>query len=52
LNYGVIRRIEFNIRQGARDFSLLRNVHAGSAAHPASYSMGTGGFSGGKPAKV
>jgi hypothetical protein len=28
---------------GARDFSLLRNVHTGSGAHPASYPMGSVG---------
>jgi hypothetical protein len=27
---------------GIRNFSLLHNVQAGSAAHPASYKMGTG----------
>ena len=28
----------------ATDFSLLQNVQTGSGAHPASYSMGTGGY--------
>jgi hypothetical protein len=27
----------------ARDFSLLHNVQTGSGAHPAYYTMGTGG---------
>jgi hypothetical protein len=30
------------ITLGARNVSLLQNVQAGSGAHPASYSMGTG----------
>jgi hypothetical protein len=29
---------------GARDFSLLQNIQTGSGAHPASYSMGMGGY--------
>jgi hypothetical protein len=33
------------------DFSLLHGVHTGSGAHPAYYTMGTGGdFPGGKAA--
>jgi hypothetical protein len=32
----------------ARDFSLLHNIQTGSGAHPASYTIGTGGsFPGG-----
>jgi hypothetical protein len=33
---------------GTSDFSLFQNVQTGCGAHPASYSMDTGGFPGGK----
>jgi hypothetical protein len=37
--------------EGTGNFSLHRRVQTGSGAHPASYSMGTGGsFPGGKAA--
>jgi hypothetical protein len=36
------RRLGFNSRQG-QSFSLLHSGQAGSGAHPASYSVGTGG---------
>jgi len=33
---------EVGILGGPRDFSLSQNIHTGSGAHPASYSVGTG----------
>jgi hypothetical protein len=44
------RRPGFDSRQG-KDFSVLQTVQTGSAAHPASYPMSTGGcIPGGKSA--
>jgi hypothetical protein len=37
-------RLGFDSRQRKRDFSLLHSVQAGSRAHRASYSVGTGGY--------
>jgi hypothetical protein len=49
MGYGVDGRV--SIPGWTRDFSLLHNVHIGSEAHPASYSMDAGGcFPGGKVA--
>jgi hypothetical protein len=43
------RAIEVRSLTGAEDFSCSPCVQTGSGAHPASYSMGTGGsFPGGK----
>jgi hypothetical protein len=33
----------FRFPAGVRDFSLIRSIQTGSAAHQASYSMGTAG---------
>jgi hypothetical protein len=35
------RRVRVLFPAGARDFSLLHNVQAGSGVHPASYTKGT-----------
>jgi hypothetical protein len=43
------RAIEVRSPAGAKDFSSIICVQTGSGAHPASYTMGTGGpFPGGK----
>jgi hypothetical protein len=43
------RTIEVRSPAGAKDFSSILCVQTGSGAHPASYTMGTGGpFPGGK----
>ena len=34
-------RIGVRLLAGTRDFSAVTNIHSGSGAHPASYSVGT-----------
>jgi hypothetical protein len=38
-----IEKSGVRIAQGARSFCLIQNVQTGVGAHPASYSVGTGG---------
>jgi hypothetical protein len=42
-DYGTAGQFEVETPAHAGDFSLLQNIQACSEAHPASYSMGTGG---------